>query len=326
MNFYLAPLEGITTYTFRQVIHEYFGRGIIDKYYTPFLVPHVKRTMIDKEKNEILPENNPGISLVPQVLTDSVEDFLRFEAEMRYYGYEEININLGCPSGTVTSKGRGSGFLARTYELEKFLDGVYSHTMVRVSLKTRIGVTDPSEFEDLLEIYNKFPVYELTVHPRVKTEKYEGVPHRDIFLETLKESKNPLIYNGDIWKINDYQNLISEIEKNSSKDSKPTFGGVMMGRPLIANPALVRQIRSGERLTAGELKTFLEALKEAYRKTLKGGDLQVLYKFKELWYYMIRLFPDNEKTLKKIRKARNLQECELAVKELLSTYPDDYKY
>ncbi len=144
MRYYLAPLEGITTRIYRRAYHDCFRP--MDKYFTPFLSPHTKRGFNAKELAEILPENNKGMRLVPQILTNRAEDFLGTAEKLTYYGYGEINLNLGCPSKTVVSKGRGSGFLADPEGLDRFLDEIYSKAKVKISIKTRIGKDDPEEF------------------------------------------------------------------------------------------------------------------------------------------------------------------------------------
>lgn len=191
MNLYVAPLEGITGYIFRNAFQEVFGTGV-SKYYTPFLTPCEKRAVSEKERAEVAPENNRGYRLVPQVMTVSAEDFNKLKKGLRALGYEEININLGCPSRTVTSKGRGAGALADLAKLERFLDGVFQDGDKNISLKTRIGLDYTEEFVPLMRLYNQYPVKELTIHPRLLKELYQGTPHREVFLEALRSAKMPV--------------------------------------------------------------------------------------------------------------------------------------
>lgn len=148
MKYYLAPLEGITGYIFRNAHQKYFTSA--DKYFTPFLVPkpNTGKQFTAKELADILPEHNQGIYLVPQIMTNKAEDFVTMANALQEYGYQEINLNLGCPSKTVVSKGRGSGFLSDTEKLNRFFDFVFSHTNLKISVKTRIGLHDPDEFPD----------------------------------------------------------------------------------------------------------------------------------------------------------------------------------
>lgn len=166
MEFYFAPLEGITTYIYRNAYSHAFGSA--DRFFTPFLVPGGKRGLSSKERGEILPQNNEGLHVVPQLLTRNAQDFLKGCRELADYGYQEVNLNLGCPSGTVTSKGRGAGFLADLRGLESFLDEVFANVQIEVSIKTRLGMEDISEWEDILALYNQYPLKELIVHPRLR--------------------------------------------------------------------------------------------------------------------------------------------------------------
>lgn len=319
MKFYLAPLEGITGYIYRNAIHDYYGQGV-DKYFTPFLTPHTKCSFNAKELNDITPEHNQGMYTVPQVLTNSVEDFLRIEKDLYELGYQEININLGCPSGTVASKGRGAGFLAETQKLDQFLEDVFAGTNAKISLKTRIGIDDPEDFYELLAIYNKYPLEELIIHPRILREYYKGTPHWEIFDYAVKNSKNPLCYNGDIFSVADAKRLQDEVLK---QEEAGKVQAIMLGRGVLQNPALIEQLSLYQQNGASEFlfdkdrfKAFHDRLRADYM-TQMSGDMNVLYKMKELWFYMITLFPNQEKVLKKIKKAKKLVEYDAAIRELL---------
>ena len=181
MKFYLAPMEGITGYIYRQAYNSCFKP--MDRYFTPFLAPKHKSGFSSKELNDILPEHNQGLCLIPQILTHSAEDFLWVCEELAEYGYRTVNLNLGCPSGTVVTKKKGAGFLAEPEDLSLFLEEVCNglekiHASdgkpVRLSIKTRIGMKEASEFPRLLAIYNHYPLEELIVHPRVREDYYKG--------------------------------------------------------------------------------------------------------------------------------------------------------
>ena len=171
MEFYFAPMEGITGYIYRNAHHRFFPGT--DKYFTPFLSPNQNRALNPKEVRDVLPENNEGIYIVPQILTNQADFFLRAAKELKEcYGYEEVNLNLGCPSGTVVSKGKGAGFLADPGGLDAFFDQVYAKADVKVSVKTRIGLSSPEEFYGILDIFNRYPLHELIIHPRVRSEEH----------------------------------------------------------------------------------------------------------------------------------------------------------
>ena len=162
MQFYLAPMEGLTGYVYRSAYHKYFPAA--DRYFTPFIT---NKKMSSRERNDILPEHNEGMTVIPQILTNQAEDFLSLTKELKEYSYDTVNLNLGCPSGTVVAKRRGSGLLAWPHTLDAFLDEVFSSCDCRISIKTRLGTTDTDEWETLLAIYDKYPLEELIIHPRL---------------------------------------------------------------------------------------------------------------------------------------------------------------
>lgn len=170
----LAPMEGLTTIYYRRALARWFGG--VDRYFTPFLTPTQDHRFTKRELREVLLEHNGGLPTVPQLLTRNAEDFLWAAGELAAMGYREVNLNLGCPSGTVVAKGKGSGFLAHPAELDAFLEEIFSKAPCAISVKTRIGLKDPEEFPVLLAIYRKYPLAELIVHPRVRTDMYKNTP------------------------------------------------------------------------------------------------------------------------------------------------------
>ena len=164
---------------------------------------------------------------VPQILTNSAEDFIKTAERLQEYGYEEVNLNLGCPSKTVVSKGRGSGFLAEPDRLNAFLEEIFNETPIRISVKTRIGKESPEEWIRLLEIYNQYPMEELIIHPRIQTDFYKNTPNLEMFEYAVKNSKNPLCYNGDICTKEEYETICNRF---------PEVPSVMIGRGILKNP------------------------------------------------------------------------------------------
>ena len=303
MNLYFAPLEGIGGYIYRNAQADYFEKA--DKYYSPFLAPNQNRSISPKEYKDIAPEHNEDIMLVPQIMANNAEIFLKAAQELEQLGYKEINLNLGCPSRTVVTKYRGAGFLAKPDALEQFLEEVYSKLNIRLSLKTRLGMEDEEEFEHLLDIYNKFPVSELIIHPRVQTDYYKNTPRMESFLNALEKSKNPVVYNGDIFNKEKYQQVMKQMD----------VSGVMLGRGVLANPALFGEIRGTEKLSKERLWEFHERLLADYTQEM-SGERNVLFKMKELWFYLAWSFTNTEKYQKKIRKAQHLSDYRLVVKQL----------
>lgn len=306
-------MEGITGHVYRNLYRSCFGN--IDKYFTPFIVGNRKAGLKAKELRDVLPENNPDIRIVPQILTADAVEFVNTAKRLKQLGYDEVNLNLGCPSGTVVSKGRGSGFLAFPDKLDAFLAEIFEKTDMRISVKTRLGKEDTAEFDGLLSIFCKYPLAELVVHPRLQRELYGGSPHLDAFAKAEERCPFPVCYNGDIFRVEDYRRIRKQF---------PGVSRIMIGRGLLAYPFLVERIRADESPQKAEdlskrtkefLAEFFERLYEGYRQEL-SGDKDVLFKMKELWNYQIWLFDDDGKHIKAIRKAKNKTEYDMAVKTL----------
>lgn len=304
MKYYFAPMEGVTGFIYRNAYHKIFNQA--DKYFTPFISPNQSRKLTTKELNDILPEHNQGAATVPQILTNKAEHFIWAAGKFKELGYNEVNFNLGCPSRTVVSKDRGSGFLAKKEELGLFLDAIFLELDMKISIKTRIGKDDPEEFMRLMEIYNRYPLEELIIHPRIQTDYYKNKPNLQAFKEGLTVSKNPVCYNGDIFTEESYQKFVLDF---------PEVGSIMLGRGLLANPGLVGVIKSGSPIVKEKISDFHNAVYEGYQEYL-SGERNVLFKMKELWYYMGCIFTDATRYLKKIKKAQHLKDYEAAVSAL----------
>ena len=304
MRLYLAPLEGITGWIFRSALYKCFGG--FDKYFVPFIRPNQMGHFSAREKKDILPAHNEGMYTVPQILTNKPEDFIRTAAKLKEYGYEEINLNLGCPSKTVVTKGRGAGFLAYPDRLDAFLDEIFEKCDIRISIKTRLGMEEPEEFYDLMEIYNKYPMEELIIHPRVQKDFYKNTANLELFSEILPESRNPVCYNGDIFTPDDYERFVN---------LQPSVERIMTGRGVLADPALARRIRGGSAAGKEELRRFHELLYAGYCEEM-SGDRRILYKMKELWTYLAPRFTNYKKYAKKIKKAEKCPVYEKVVEEL----------
>ena len=301
MRYDFAPMEGITGALFRRLHHQFFPG--VDRYYMPFLSPTRDHVFTPRELREILPENNPDAEVIPQLLTKVPEDFLWAAGELAAMGYQTVNLNLGCPSGTVVAKGKGSGMLADPSALDAFLDAVFSRAPCAVSVKTRLGRSDPEEFGPLLEIYNRYPLAELIVHPRVQKDGYRHPVRLEAFASILAASRHPVCFNGGLVTTQDCRDLV---------DRFSGICGVMIGQGLVANPALVRQIRGGPGADWEALRAFHEALFGGYSQ-LFGSAHNAMMRMKELWAYLIRLFRDSGPYAKRLRKARDPQTFSQAV-------------
>lgn len=338
MQYYLAPMEGITTYIYRNAYARYFGH--IDKYFTPFIA---SKKMNAKEVRDILPENNAGLEVVPQILTNRVDDFLAITDKIASYGYQSVNLNLGCPSGTVTAKKRGAGFLSVPEALDAFLYEIYEKCPLHISIKTRLGISDLSEWDTLLDIYAKYPIEELIIHTRLQQEFYTGKTHPEAYAKAQNSEYSHrhsssgngmlLCYNGEITSAAGLNALISELAALHA--AAPD--AIMLGRGIIRNPGLAGQLRAWAHTPDSPLASpvhdtdsktcrsrvdtariwldFHNEILENYREIM-SGDLPVLFKMKDLWTYMSQSFTDSEKYLKKIRKANRISEYEIIVNAL----------
>lgn len=283
---YAAPLEGLTTWLWRPIHHRIFGGA--DKYFTPFLSPNANRSFQTKELREIRPA--PGVPVVPQLLTNRAEYFVWAARELAEAGYEEINFNVGCPSGTVAAKHKGAGLLGWPEELDACLEGIFTALPeLKISVKTRIGRTDDGEWPALLAIYDRYPIHELIVHPRVQHDQYRGAARREVFAWTRAHTALPLVYNGDVV---------------TPEDAAAWPESVMAGRGLLADPALLRRARGGPAAGRGELKQYHDELLEGYASAL--GDGPALHRMWELWAYLAASFQGAEDALKRMRKCRTL--------------------
>lgn len=315
MQFYLAPLEGITGYIYRNAFHNYFDticsdgeqKNLIDKYYAPFISPGNNKKLTSKEKNDILPNHNRDIFLVPQVLTNDAGCFVRMAGHLRELGYTEVNLNLGCPSGTVVAKHKGAGFLQDIGRLDAFLQAIYDEVEIDISIKTRIGFEDIDEWSMLLDIFNRYPVKELIVHPRLRQDQYKGRVRMEQFAYTMEHAKMPVCYNGDIFRLSDYYAV---------KEAFPELESVMLGRGLLRNPALVREIFHGQKITQEEFMVFHNTIFHAYEEIM-SGERNLLFKMKELWNYWIYLFDNREEIMKKIRRIESKQEYMMFVSRII---------
>lgn len=310
MKIYLAPLEGITNHIYRNAYSKIYGH--IDKYFSPFISPSEKAPMTPRERRDVAPENNSGIYMIPQILTCRSDLFIEAAKELHDMGYKEINLNLGCPSGTVCAKGKGAGFLPETLALQRFLDDIYSYAGeegIQISIKTRLGFFNPDEFYDLVDIFNTFPVSELIVHPRIRSDFYKGDTRKEYFAYALEHSNAPLVYNGNIFTVKDYDEL-STLFHN---DLDP----VMLGRGLISDPSLADKLKG--KTTETDLIKFRRLHDTLYNeyKEIMSPDINILHKMRELWSYWHVLFDGHERDIKRIIKAKKCSEYEDVVYQLL---------
>lgn len=304
MRYYFAPLEGLTDSIYRQLHYKYFPG--IDQYYTPFVSPTMHKNLTKKEQRELQPTDTLAFSVVPQVLTRNPDDFLWMAQQCADAGYTELNLNVGCPSGTVTAKGKGAGLLREPEFLDQLLEDIFSaHPPVDISVKTRIGYDNPAEFPKLLGIFNRYPIKELIIHPRTRTAFYSGGVDMDTFRYAVENSRVPLCYNG---------NLCSREQIKAFSAAFPTVDAVMLGRGLIGDPGMLTPVGT----SINTLAQFHDELLDTY-SGIFGSSRNAMFRMKENWHYWICLFNGGEKLYKQLRKATTLSDYQAAVGQLFGT-------
>lgn len=310
---YAAPMEGITGYIYRREHARHFGG--CDRYYMPFIDPKDQSSLMKKEKKDIAPENNAGIPVVPQILTNRADRFLTTAGMLEDLGYQELNLNLGCPSGTVVSRGKGSGFLAYPDRLRTFFDKVFDGLRDRsllVSVKTRLGMKSPDEMAALMDIYNDYPISELIIHARVREDYYKYPVRLEAFRQALSVSRHPVCYNGD---------LLDEKAAARFKEAFPQVDRLMLGRGMIADPVLPSRLilkepgkgQAGDSMDYGPLRDFMRDLCDCYEAEIGNN---ALFKMKEIWTYMLPRFEAPGSLKKKLMKSRRLSDYRIHVRSL----------
>ena len=281
MNYYAAPMEGLTDRIWRQAHQRWFGAPEAPvRYYAPFLSPPENRVLIKKKMAELEPAANPGVQVIPQLLAKDGELAAWMIGELRRMGYTEVNLNFGCPSGTVTAK-------------------------------TRLGVARAEEFGEILDVYNKYPLCELTVHPRVMKQLYRGQADREAFAAYLPACTVPVCYNGDVTTVDDLRALEAAF---------PELSGIMVGRGLIADPALLRKAVGGSAASREELRGYHDELYHGYTEAFGMASCAVS-RMKAHWFYLIHLFDGADALEKPLRKAREGWEYETVVNQIFACWP-----
>lgn len=301
----LGPFQGITDAPFRNVFKRHFGG--IDKFYTPFFTGiHKEEHAKNLQGEEIDPKFNDVETLTPQILSTDAEEILRFAKQCKQLGYKEINLNMGCPFPRVANKKRGCGLLPYPDMVEAMLNRVFEKIDINFSVKCRLGYFSPDEIEAIIPIFNKFPLSELIIHPRIGKQLYKGEADVKRFAALIHYINAPLVYNGDIFSVESFGRIHVATQP---------VNRFMLGRGILANPFLAEEIRGGawnapertERLHVYIIDLYEDRLRHA------GGSPKVLGRMKELWSYMMHSFEEPQVVWRKIKKSNSLKEYEDAV-------------
>ena len=318
----LGPFQGITDAPFRNVFKRHFGG--IDKYYTPFFTGiHKEEHAKNLQGEEINPRYNDVETLTPQILSTDAEEILRFAKQCKELGYKEINLNMGCPFPRVANKQRGSGLLPHPDKVEAILERVFEQIDIRFSIKCRLGYFKPEEIDAIIPIFNKYPLSELIIHPRIGKQLYKGEADVERFKALTPYINAPLVYNGDIFSVESFERIRGIITDDNPQS--PSLSGYMLGRGILANPFLAEEIRGGAWDTpkGTERRVRLHAyVVDLYEDRLQhaGGSPKVLGRMKELWSYLMYSFEEPQWVWRKIKKLNALKDYENAVEEVFSGY------
>ena len=297
----LAPLDGITKVVFRQVWARHFGGA--DRYFMPFFSPTDHHTITPRDFREIDPVVNANLPSVPQIMSCKAPDFLWAVERLKEMGYTEVNLNLGCPSGTVTAKGKGAGMLADPDALDRFLGQVFDGIPCRLSVKTRLGMSAPEEFDRIIPVYNRYPMSELIIHPRVRADLYRHPVREQVFRDALPRLNMPVTWNGSIVTFGDFE---------ACQANYPQLKGIMIGQGLVSDPALAGKCKGGASCDKDALRAFHDRLLDAYAVQFESRN-NAFKRMKDIWFYLIRLFADSEKYGKHILKSKTYEEYSAAV-------------
>ncbi len=315
MKYYFAPMDGITDYLYRQIVWKHFPYW--DKLYAPFIQPNDKPVIVPKEDFEICPLNNKDIPVVPQILTCDSKGFIKVGEILEAYGYKEINLNIGCPAKIIVKKGKGAGMLLDDDALDRFFDDIFSRAWnVNITVKTRLGLTDNMDFADFMRVFVKYPIKELIIHPRFRTDFYTGEPRLAEFekaqriISDCSACNMHICYNGNINSIKDLKFI---------QQKYPYLDSVMLGRGALANPGLIREIRDGEAITLEEFKGFHDDILNAY-KEIGFNDKLLLYKLKEMWNYWSNVIACDKEVLKALRLTKTIDEYKFNMDKIYDSW------
>ena len=339
----LGPFQGITDAPFRNVFKRHFGG--IDKFYTPFFTGiHKEEHAKNLQGEEIDPHCNNVETLTPQILSTDADEIVRFAKQCKELGYKEINLNMGCPFPRVANKKRGSGLLPYPDKVDAMLESVFEHIGdMKFSIKCRLGYFSPDEIDAIIPIFNKFPLSELIIHPRIGKQLYKGEADVERFAALIPYINAPLVYNGDIFSVESFERMNCIINSPSTGSGIcKTVDQFMLGRGLLANPFLAEDIKASviakhkaiqnngldcfvvpprndakrqtERLHNYVLDLYEDRLRHA------GGSPKVLGRMKELWSYLMYSFDEPQDIWRKIKKINALKDYEEAVETVFRSH------
>jgi tRNA-dihydrouridine synthase len=311
INLYSSPLQGYTNFRFRNAFQKHFGG--IDFYMAPYIRLSGKQEIKRANERDLLPANNHSLDLIPQIITKDASEFILVAKYVQDLGYNELNWNLGCPYPMVAKRGMGSGLLKSPAIIDEVLKQVFAESEIKISVKMRLGNERTDEFLHVLPILDKYPLENISIHPRIGKQLYKGDVYLDEFARCMELSKHTLIYNGDITSVQRFREM---------KDRFPGIENWMIGRGLIADPFLPTMIKADTldypKNKVEIFRQFHDTLFASYEEALSGSK-HVLQKMYYFWEYFIHSFPNSGKGLKMIKKAQSIDSYKKHVRTILDS-------
>ncbi|WP_452599041.1 tRNA dihydrouridine synthase, partial [Pontimicrobium sp. MEBiC01747] len=262
-------------------------------------------------ERDILPENNTTLEVIPQIITNDVEEFLFVAKYVQQFGYKELNWNLGCPYPMVTKRGMGSGLIADPEKIDHILKRAHTETDIIVSMKMRMGYENSNEILDAFPVLDKYPLKNVAIHARIGKQLYKGGVDLEAFQRCIDSTKHKLYYNGDITSVTQFKTI---------QERFPSIDHFMIGRGLIADPFLPSMIKKNTlEYPKNRVEIFSNFHDEIYAQydAALSGPTPIKMKMLGFWEYFSKSFSNPQKTYKKIKKATNPQKYKQAVSEIL---------
>ena len=304
-----SPLQGFTDFRFRNAFNHYFGG--IDTFYAPYIRFNNKLIIKNSYQIDLQLENNKTLEVIPQIMTNSADEFLFVVDYIQELGYKELNWNLGCPYPMVTKRGMGSGLICDPDKIDHILERVHKETDIVVSMKMRMGYEHPEEILDTFPILDNYPLKNIAIHARIGKQLYKGGVNLDAFQRCIESTKHKLYYNGDITSVTKLKEMQARF---------PSIDHFMMGRGLIADPFLPSMIKNDTSEYPENrwdiFREFHDTIYHQYDAAL-SGPTPIKMKMQGFWEFFAQSFSNPQKTFKKIKKANNPRAYQQAVAEIL---------
>lgn len=305
LSLHFAPVQGHTDAAYRHFHSQLYPAEIT--YYTPFIRLE-KEGIRPRDIKDLTSELNSGLHLVPQIIFRNSHELNTLVEQLKSFGVREIDLNMGCPFPLQTGHGRGAATIANEELAQEVVNCVKSNPDISFSVKMRLGMQDSMEWKKLLPYLNQINLKHITLHPRVAKQQYGGDVDLHQFEKFLEESKNPVVYNGDLKTPEDIEKIVKQF---------PTISGIMIARGALARPSLMDEYISGKEMSHEEriskMLSFHKLLFDHYSSIL-CGDAQIISKIQPFWEYAEAEI--GRKTWKAIKKATNVAKYQTAIAQI----------